>query len=190
MILKNLKIFSQNIQKNNLIINSILEINHDFNIILIQKLSWTTIRSTPSSENYEGIPLVGIPNHPNWLTFARESNSVNDSPRVVIYVNIRLLSLYFSLCKDIINHRDILLVLFCNNNILFWIMNIYFDSSYSTLKHLKDSKANISNLLIMTGDFNIWDSIWDPSFPHHFSISDDLIIIANSFNLDLSILTN
>ena len=155
MILKNLKIFSQNIQKNNLIINSILEINHDFNIILIQKLSWTTIRSTPSSENYEGIPLVGIPNHPNWLTFARESNSVNDSPRVVIYVNIRLLSLYFSLCKDIINHRDILLVLFCNNNILFWIINIYFNSSHSALKYCKNSEANISNFLIMTGDFNI-----------------------------------
>ena len=35
MILKDLKIFSQNIQKNNLIINLILKINHDFNIILI-----------------------------------------------------------------------------------------------------------------------------------------------------------
>ena len=69
-------------------------------------------------------------------------------------------------------------------------MNIYLDSSYSALKHLKDSEANIQNLLIMTGDFNIWDSIWDPSFPHHSSISDNLIIIADSFNLNLSIPTN
>ena len=114
----------------------ILEINYDFNIILIQEPSWTTIRSIPSSENCEGIPLVGIPNHPNWLTFARGSDLANDFPRVTIYVNIRLLSLCFSLCKDIINHRDILLVSFCNNNILFWIMNIYSNSSHSALKYL------------------------------------------------------
>ena len=190
MILKDLKIFSYNVWKNNFIINSILKINHNFNIIFIQELSWTTIRSIPSSENCEGIPLVSIPNHPNWLTFARESNSANDSPRVIIYINIRLSSLHFSLRKDIINHRDILLVSFSNNNVVSWIINIYSDSAHSVLKYLKDSEANIPNLLIMTGDFNIQDSIWDPFFPHYFSISDNLIIIADSFNLDLSILTN
>jgi len=69
-------------------------------------------------------------------------------------------------------------------------MNVYSDSSHSTLKYLKDTEANIPNLLIMTGDFNIRDSIWDLSFPHHLAISDDLIILANSFNLDLSIPTH
>jgi len=46
------------------------------------------------------------------------------------------------------------------------------------------------NLLIMTSNFNICDSSWDPSFPHHSSISNNLIIIADSFNLDLSSPTN
>jgi len=69
-------------------------------------------------------------------------------------------------------------------------MNIYSDSAHSALKYLKDSEANIPNLLIMTSNFNIRDSIWDTSFPYHSSISDDLIIIADSFNLDLSIPTN
>ena len=69
-------------------------------------------------------------------------------------------------------------------------MNIYSHSSHSALKYLKDTEANILNLLIMTGDFNIRDSIWDPSFPHHSAISDDLMIIADSFNLDLSITTH
>ena len=41
-----------------------------------------------------------------------------------------------------------------------------------------------------TSDFNIRDSIWDPSFPHHSAISNDLMIIADSFNLDLSIPTH
>jgi len=42
----------------------------------------------------------------------------------------------------------------------------------------------------MTGDFNIRDSLWDPSFPFHSSISNDLIMIADSFDLALSSPTN
>jgi len=42
----------------------------------------------------------------------------------------------------------------------------------------------------MTGDFNIRDSIWDLSFPHHLSFSNDLMIIVDSFNLKLLFPTN
>ena len=42
----------------------------------------------------------------------------------------------------------------------------------------------------MTGNFNIRDSLWDLSFPFHFSISDDLLMIADSFDLALSSPTN
>ena len=69
-------------------------------------------------------------------------------------------------------------------------MNIYSDSSHTALKYLKDTEANIDNIIIITGDFNIRDSLWDLSFPFYFSISDDLIIIADSFNLALSTPTN
>jgi len=93
MILKNLKVFSQNIQKNNFIISLMLEFNLDFNIILIQEPFWLTIRSIPYTNNCEGAPLVGISNHSNWLMFARELESASNSPRVAIYINIRLLSL-------------------------------------------------------------------------------------------------
>ena len=42
----------------------------------------------------------------------------------------------------------------------------------------------------MTGNFNIRDSLWNHSFPFHSSSSDDLIIIADSFDLALSLPTN
>ena len=58
------------------------------------------------------------------------------------------------------------------------------------LKYLRNTEVNISNVLIMTGDFNIRDSLWDPSFPFYSSISDDLVLIADSFNLTFSNLTN
>jgi len=69
-------------------------------------------------------------------------------------------------------------------------MNVYSDSSHSALKYLKDTEVNIQNLLIMTDDFNICDSLWDPSYPHHSSISGNLLIIADLFNLDLFFSTN
>ena len=190
MILNNLRIFSQDVRKNNLVIRTIQEVNNNFDIIFIQEQSWTTIRSITSSADSEGILLVGIVNHPNWLTFAREPNVTKECPKVTIFINVRLTSCHFSFCKDIIDHRDIFLASFFINSELFQIMNVYSDSSHSMIKYLKNTEINICNLLVMTGDFNIHNSLWDPSFLHCLSISDDLIIIADSFNLNLSVSIN
>jgi len=190
MILKELKIFSQNVQKNNFIINTILEVNQDFDIIFIQEPLWMTIRSIPGKSNAKDISLLDVLNHLNWLTFAKNPCLTNDSPKVISYINIHLSPLHFSLQKDIICDCDILLASFFNNNSFYWIMNVYSDSSHTALKYLKDTEVDISNLLIMTGDFNIRNSAWDPLFPHHSTFSDDLFIIADSFNLELSFPTN
>ena len=120
------------------------------------------------------------------LTFSRTSEDTYNFPRVVAYVNIRLKSFYFSLYKDIINHRDILLISFFNNNNVYFLLNIYSDSSYSALKYLKDTEVNIHNVLIITGDFNICNSLWDSLFSHYSHISNNLFILANVFNLELS----
>ena len=40
------------------------------------------------------------------------------------------------------------------------------------------------------GDFNICNNLQDSLFSHHFSISSDFLIIADSFNLELSNSTN
>ena len=65
MIIRDIKIFSQNIWKNNLIVNTILETKYNFNIIFVQEPSWTTIRLLLSLRSCEGKELVGIPNHLN-----------------------------------------------------------------------------------------------------------------------------
>jgi len=65
MIIKDLKIFSQNVWKNNLIVNTILKTQSYFDIIFIQELSWSTIHSMPSLRSKYGKELVGVPNHPN-----------------------------------------------------------------------------------------------------------------------------
>jgi len=190
MIIKNLKIFSQNIRKNSLIVNIILKLLTHFDIILIQEPPWSEIQKIPSSLNCEGDHLIGSVHHPNWILFARIPSGDKDSPKVISYINICLSSFRFLLCKDIINHRDINLISFFNNNVCYYILNIYSDSSHTALKYLKNTEVNIDNVVLMTGDFNIRDSLWDYSFPFHSSTSDDLIIIADSFDLALSLHTN
>ena len=133
---------------------------------------------------------MGTSHHPNWTTFAKIPSNNKDVPKVITYVNICLSALCFLLHKDILNHRDVSLISFSNNNICYYIMNVYSDSSHTALKYLKDTEANIDNVVLMTGGFNIRDSLWDLSFPFHLSISDDLIMIADSFNLTLSSPTN
>jgi len=54
------------------------------------------------------------------------------------------------------------------------------------LKYLKDTKVNIGNVLIMTRNFNIRDSSWDPHFLYHSIHSDTLIEVAGSLHLELS----
>ena len=159
MIVKNLKILSQNICKNSLIINTLLEIQNQFDIIFIQEPPWSKIHKIPSSSSCNGEPLMRTNYHPNWISFARFPLERSDSPRVIVYINIHLSSLHFLLYKDIINYRDIILISFFNNNICYYIINVYSDSSHSTLKYLKDTEVNINNVLIMTGDFNIRDVI-------------------------------
>jgi len=159
MIVKNLKIFSQNVRKNSLIVNTILETLVHFNIILIQEPLWSEIQKIPSTSNCESEPLMGSNHHPNWISFARIPLDEKDFSRVIVYVNIHLSSLRFLLCKDIINHRDISLISFFNNNVCYHIMNVYSNSSHTVLKYLKDTEANIDNVILMTGDFNIRDSL-------------------------------
>ncbi len=65
MILENIKIYSQNIYKNNFIIHTILEMHPFFDIIFIQEPSWSFIQFILSSSNCEEEELVGVPNHPN-----------------------------------------------------------------------------------------------------------------------------
>ena len=190
MIIKNLKIFSQNVCKNSLIVNTILETQVYFDIILIQEPPWSEIRKILSTLSYKGEPLMSTCYHPNWISFTRIPSNNKDFPRVITYINIHLSSLHFLLCKDIFNHRNISLISFLNNNVCHYILNVYSDSSHSALKYLKNTKVNINNVILMTNDFNIRDSLWDPSFPFYSSISNDLIMIADSFDLVLSSLTN
>jgi len=88
--------------------------------------------------------------------------------------------------NDIFNHKDVSCISFFNQGFIFFLINVYLDLSQLALKYFKDTETNINNVIIITGDFNIRDSLWDLNFPFHFVYSDMLFDIANSFSLALS----
>ena len=124
---------------------------------------------------------MGIPNHLSWITFVRNLYKCNKHPRVLMYINARLIFLNFSFRKEIYNHKDINLVSFTNSSS---ILDIYPDNHQLALKYLKDTEADLNNVIIMSSDFNIRNSDWNPSFPHHLMHADHLLEIADLLNLE------
>jgi len=61
MIIKSLEIFSQNVQKNKLLTDSILENNKNYDIILIQEPPWSNIWQIPSISSQEGNNPIRAP---------------------------------------------------------------------------------------------------------------------------------
>ena len=111
---------------------------------------------------------------------------MNNSLRVLTYINTKLTRLCFSLRKDIINHKDTNLISFFNNGSTCFFINIYSDDYQSTLKYLKNTKINLNNILIITGDFDIRNNGWDLLYPYHSNHTNFLKKITDSLNLKLS----
>ena len=170
--------------------NTILEVQKEFDIIFIQELLWSLIWSILSSLNERGEQLVGVLNHPNWITFSRNSSSNYNSFKVILYINIKLLQFCFSLRKDIFNHKDISYISFFNSGSIYFFINIYSNLSQIALKYLKDTEANINNILVMVGDFNIRNNSQDPFFLHHSIYRNLFTNIVDSMNLCISKSTN
>ena len=107
MIIKSLKIFSQNIWKNKALTELILEKGINFKILFIQEPPWLVIHTILSSSNKEGDKVVGSSNYSNWMMFSSSSHNKHNYSKVVSYINIHLISMHFSLQKNVFNYKDI-----------------------------------------------------------------------------------
>ena len=70
---------------------------------------------------------------------------------------------------------------------MYFILNIH---SADYLKYLKNTEVNLNNVLIITVNFNIRDSNWNPLYPHYSTYTNMFQEAADSLNLDLSISIN
>jgi len=91
MIKKSLKIFSQNVRKNKILTDIILENNkNSTDIVFIQELPRPLIRRVPSYINPTGDPIFGMLNHPKWTLFICPDLSQDNYPHITTYINKRL----------------------------------------------------------------------------------------------------
>ena len=119
MIIKSIKILSQNIYKNKLLLNTLLENCKNYDIIFIQEPSWSFVWYIPCTFSKEDKEMIGTPNLSSWTLFTWNYN--NEYLKILTYINIQLLRLYFSLRKNIINYKDINLIFFFNNSSMFFL---------------------------------------------------------------------
>ena len=98
MIKDNLKIFLQNIRKNKVLTDIILETQkNSADIIFIQEPPRSLIQRIPSYSNPMGDPLYGTPNHPEWTLFICQDTTQENYARVTTYVNKCLARMRFAL---------------------------------------------------------------------------------------------
>ena len=91
----------------------------NFDILFIQESLCSIIWTIPSSSNEEGDRVVNTPNYPNWITFSKLDTNDHNYLRVVTYINIHLVTIQFSLRRDIFDHKDICCFSFFNNSSIF-----------------------------------------------------------------------
>jgi len=126
---------------------------------------------------------VGAPIHPDWTQVVRVPKDSEDVPRVMAFIHSRRSRLRFSLRRDVVDHRDILLLSFFNKGECHLLMNVYSDNRHSAVKFMLDQVIDIPNLLYMGGDFNIRDAERDPSVSSHPAASQALVDLADFLGL-------
>ena len=154
-----LRIYLQNVWKNYMLVDSLLESQKDlYNILFIQEPPWNFIRFAPSTSSSGGQKVVGAPIYPEWTQVVQFPQDSEQIPRVICFIHSRLPKLHFALKRDIVDYRDIQLLSFFNRGRCQFLMNVYSDDLYTAVNFLSRKALNIPNLLYMGGDFNIRDA--------------------------------
>ena len=95
-----LRIYSQNVRKNYVLVDTFLESQKDhYDIFFVQEPLWNFIPYAPSTVSLKGDKVVGAPIHPDWTQVVRVPRDSEDVPRVMAFIHFRLFRLRFKLEK-------------------------------------------------------------------------------------------
>jgi len=184
------RVLCQNVAKNALHVDALLsELRNKFDLLFLQEPPWRAICRVPSTTNRQGDEIVGAPKHLDWLTVVRPPTN-DETPRVLAYVHNRLTRLRPSLRRDLIDHRDILILSLFSEGRTINIMNVYSDDQHTTINLLAERAPTLLACVLMTGDFNCHSREWDPLVPHHRTTAISLLNTAARLGLELTLPVN
>ena len=177
-------IYSQNVWKNYVLVDSLLESQKDlYTILFIQEPPWNFIRFVPSTSSPGGQEVIGAPIHPEWTQVVQFLQDSEQMPRVMCIIYFRLSRLHFALRRDIIDYRDIQLLSFFNRGRCQFLINVYSDNLHTAVNFLSREALNIPNLLYIGRDFNTRDVEQDSSVSLHPAAGQSLRDLADSYSL-------
>ncbi|KAF5318521.1 hypothetical protein D9619_010814 [Psilocybe cf. subviscida] len=161
-----------------------------YDVLFVQEPPWRLIRSAPSAVSVEGEEVVGAPNHPSWLAMVRPPDP-DMHPRVMAYVSTRLSAWRPSMRRDIIDHRDVLVLSLFAEGHTFNFMNVYSDNEFTAIRLLAARADTLPQFHYMGGDFNCHSSAWDPvPRPANVAASHWLLEAAATIGLELGTVSN
>jgi endonuclease/exonuclease/phosphatase family metal-dependent hydrolase len=157
----------------------------DFDIIFIQEPPWNLIHHVLSTKEPLGNELMGTPIHPEWTYMVHPSNPC---PCVLTYVHTWLQVMRPTLRRDLINSRDIqVLSLQTKDGKTLFLLNVYLDDKFRAIKLLDCLTGSLPLFFYMGGDFNCRSRIWDQHSTHDSFHVNQLIEVASSLGLSLSL---
>ena len=140
-------------------------------VLFIQEPPWQIIRMAPSTLSPEGDEVIGAPKHPSWMTIVRPSGAgADERPRTMAYVSTKLNPLRPSMRRDLIDHRDVLVLSLFAGGRTVNLMNVYSDDRHTAIFLLAEKAAVLPPFAYIGGDFNCHSKEWDPEVPHHRTV--------------------
>ncbi|CAA7271829.1 unnamed protein product [Cyclocybe aegerita] len=130
-----------------------------FDILFFQETPWNFIRHAPSTTSMEGNEVIGAPKHPEWLQMVRIKEG--EVPHVIAYVSTRLSRYRPAMRRDIVDHRDILVLSLFSGGEVLNLMNIYSDDQHTAIEYLAARVHSLPPFIYMAGDFNCVSTTWD-----------------------------
>ena len=88
--------------------------------------------------------------------------------------------------RDIIDHRDVLVISLGLGADSVLLANVYSDAAHTAINLLHEKVLELPKFRLMCGDFNVRSSRWDPGGPENNIYADRLEAIAERVGLSLS----
>ncbi|CAA7267347.1 unnamed protein product [Cyclocybe aegerita] len=130
----------------------------------------------------EGDEVIGTPKHPDWLQMVHIKEG--EVPHMIAYVSTRLSRYRPTMRRDIINHRDILVLSLFSGGEVLNLMNIYSDDQHTAIEHLTACVHSLTPFIYMAGDFNCVLTTWDDYEHGESSMAISLRDTASQISLE------
>src|SRR6202790_5117279 len=180
-----LRIFCQNVNRNYGYMDTLLAgLYEEYDLLLIQEPPWAFVRNAPSSSDREGERVVGPPINPNWGCVVRPSG-LDSPPRVATYFNVRISSLRPRYRRDLIDHRDVLVLSLGLGEGCALYVNVYSDDNHTAISALHEGLQAWPNVHLLCGDMNVRHSDWDPLGPDRNIHAERLVASTERLGLGL-----